>query len=72
MFISTNLQQQSTQVTLWLRQNSDKQTWMADDFPKHFLKQPVFQKHIFDMKTLPRFPLVLSDHADVVWASWGI
>ena len=35
-------------------------------FLKHFLKQPVFLKHIFETKTLLRFPLVLSDHADVV------
>ena len=41
-------------------------------FLKHFLKQPVFLKHIFETKTLPRFPLVLSECADVVWASWGI
>ena len=39
---------------------------------KHFLKQPVFLKHISETKTSPRFPLVLSEHADVVWASWGI
>lgn len=26
-------------------------------FLKHFLKQPVFLKHIFETKTLPRFPL---------------
>ena len=41
-------------------------------FLKHFLKQPVFLKHIFQTKTLPRFPLVLSDRAGVVWASSGI
>ena len=41
-------------------------------FLKHFLKQPVFLKHIFETKTLPSFPLVLSGHADDVWASWGI
>ena len=35
-------------------------------FPKKFLKQPVLLKHIFETKTLLRFPLVLSDHADVV------
>ena len=35
-------------------------------FLKHFLKQPVFLKQIFETKTLLRFPLVLSDHADVV------
>ena len=40
-------------------------------FLKHFLTQPVFLKHIFETKTLPRFPLVLSDHADVVGASRG-
>ena len=51
--------------------DSDKQTQMADDSLKHFLKQPVFLKHISETKTSPRFPLVLSEHADVVWASWG-
>ena len=35
-------------------------------FLKHFIKQPVFQKHIFELKTLPRFPLVLSDRAGIV------
>ena len=35
-------------------------------FLKQFLKQPVFLKHIFQTKTLPRFPLVLSDRAGVV------
>ena len=33
---------------------------------KHFLKQSVFLKHTFETKTSPRFPLVLSEHADVV------
>ena len=33
---------------------------------KHFLKQPVFLKHISETKTSPRFPVVLSEHADVV------
>ena len=35
-------------------------------FLKHFLKQPVFLKHVFETKSSPRFPLVLSEHADVV------
>ena len=35
-------------------------------FLKQFLKQRVFLKHIFQTKTLPRFPLVLSDRAGVV------
>ena len=38
---------------------------------KQFLKQPVFLEHIFETKTLSRFRLVLSDRADVVWASSG-
>ena len=33
---------------------------------EHFLKQPVFLKHISETKTSPRFPLVLSEHADDV------
>ena len=41
-------------------------------FLKHFLKQPVFLKHSFETKTLPRFPLVFSDRTGVVWASSGI
>ena len=40
-------------------------------FLKLFLKQPVFLDHIFETKTLPRFPLVLSDRADIVWVSSG-
>ena len=35
-------------------------------FLKQFVKQPVFLEHIFETKTLPRFPLVFSDRADVV------
>ena len=35
-------------------------------FLKHFIEEPVFLKHIFELKTLPRFPLVLSDHTGVV------
>ena len=30
------------------------------------IKQPVFLKHIFELKTLPRFHLVLSDRTGVV------
>ena len=41
-------------------------------FLKHFLKQPVFLEHIFEPKTLPRFPLVLADRAGVEWASSGL
>ena len=41
-------------------------------FLKHFLKQPVFLKHIFEPRNLPRFPLVLLDRAGVEWASSGI
>ena len=59
-------------MTSWFRQDSYKQTQMADDFPKTLSKQPVFLKHISETKTSPRFPLVLSEHADVVWASRGI
>ena len=44
---------------------TNKPEWQTI-FLKHFLKEPVFLKHIFETKTLPRFPLVLSDHADVV------
>ena len=33
---------------------------------RHFLKQPMFLKHISETKTSSRFPLVLSEHADVV------
>ena len=40
-------------------------------FLKQFLKQPVFLEHIFETKNLPRFHLVLSDRADVIWASSG-
>ena len=38
---------------------------------KHFLKQPELPKHFFETKTSPRFPLFLSEHAEVVQASWG-
>ena len=50
---------------------TDKPKWWTISL-KHFLKQPVFLKHISETKTSPRFPLILSEHADVVWASWGI
>ena len=39
---------------------------MADDFPKTLSKTAGVPKTHFETKTLPRFPLVLSDHADVV------
>ena len=40
--------------------------WNDIDFPKHFLESSVVLKHVFEMKTLPRFPLSLSEHAHVL------
>ena len=39
---------------------------MTPIFLKHFLKLTVFLKHIFETKTSPGSPLVLSEYADVV------
>ena len=44
---------------------TNKPKWRTT-FLKHFLKQPVVLKHFFETKTSPRFPLLLSEHADVV------
>ena len=54
------------------RHDSDKQTGMADDFPKTVSKTAGVPKTHFETKTSPRSPLVLSEHAGVVWASLGI
>ena len=47
-------------------QESDKQTGMANDCFLQMRKPSVFQNHIFETKTLPTFPLFLSEHAYVV------
>ena len=52
----------SARVASWLTQDSDKQTGMADDFPKTLPKTDGVLKHILQTKTSPRFPLVLSEH----------
>ena len=38
----------------------------AEDFPKTLSKTAGVPKTFFESKTLPRFPLFLSEHADVV------
>ena len=66
----------------WLR-DSDKQTGMADDcflqtrFSHFALRvhkekvSSVSQGSVFETKTLPTFPLFLSEHTYVVWTSSG-
>ena len=44
-------------------QDSDKQTEMAEDCFLQTRKPSVFQTHVFETKTLPTFPLFLSEHA---------
>ena len=43
---------------------------MEDDFHKTLFKQPVFLKHFSYMKFSPGSSLFLTEHADVVSASW--
>ena len=48
-----------------VKTQTNKPEWQTI-FLKHFLKQLMFQKQLFETKTLPRLPLFLSEHADVV------
>ena len=52
-------------------QDSGKQPGMADDFCLQTCKTSVFQNHVFETKPLPTFPLLLAEHAYVVWTSSG-
>ena len=46
--------------------DSDKQTGMAEDCFLQTRKPSAFHNHVFETKTLPIFPLFLSEHAYVV------
>ena len=59
-------------MTSFLRQDSDRETGMADDFSKTLSKTAGVLQALFETRTSPRFPLFLPEHVDIVRVSWGM